>query len=60
MEELQQKIAQAIQSDFIGDVIFYYEEIKQMKTDFASFIAHHNKVGQNYRSEDIDKLIQSS
>lgn len=33
MEELQQKIAQAMQSDFVGDVVFDDEEIEQMKAD---------------------------
>lgn len=33
MEELRQKIIQAMQADFIGDVIFDDEEIEHMKTD---------------------------
>ena len=33
MEELQQKIAQAMQSDFVGDVVFDDEEIEKKKKE---------------------------
>lgn len=58
MEELQQKIAQAMQSDFIGDVVFDDEEIEQMKADCCRFYrTSQQSWSKIYRPEDIDELI---
>lgn len=58
MEELQQKIAQAMQSDFVGDVVFDDEEIEQMKADCRKFYrAAQQSWSKVYRSEDINELI---
>lgn len=58
MEELQQKIAQAMQSDFVGDVVFDDEEIEQMKADCRKFYrAAQQSWSKVYSSEDINELI---
>ena len=58
MEELQKKIAQAMQSDFIGNVVFTNEEIERMKADCRKFYrTAQQSWSKIYRSEDIDELI---
>ena len=58
MEELKNKILQAMQSDFIGDVQFDEDEITQMKEDCKKFYrAAQNTWSKYYKREDICELI---
>ena len=58
MEELKNKILQAMQSDFIGDVQFDEDEIAQMKEDCKKFYrAAQNTWSKYYKREDICELI---
>ena len=58
MEELNKKIVSALESDFIGDVVFDEEEIEQLKSDCRNFY----KMAQSswskiYYDDDIAKLL---
>lgn len=58
MEELKNKILQAMESDFIGDVQFDEEEIEQMKADCKRFYrSAQNSWSKIYRHDDICELI---
>lgn len=58
MEELRQKIIQAMQADFIGDVIFDDEEIEHMKTDCRKFYrTAQQSWSKTYHGFDICELI---
>ena len=58
MEELKNKILQAMQSDFIGDVQFDEDDISQMKEDCKKFYrAAQNTWSKYYKREDICELI---
>ena len=58
MEDLKTKIISALQTDFIGDVIFNDDEIEQMKQDCRTFYkraqASWSKI---YNQDDISELM---
>ncbi len=58
MEELKNKILQAMQSNFIGDVQFNEDEIEQMKEDCKRFYrAAQSTWSKVHKREDICELI---
>ena len=58
MEELKNKILQAMQSDFIGDIQFDEDEIEQMKEDCKRFYRiAQSSWSKIYKREDICELI---
>ena len=58
MEELKNKILQAMQSDFIGDIQFDEDEIEQMKEDCKRFYCiAQSSWSKIYKKEDICELI---
>ena len=58
MEALKEKIVQAMQADFIGDIVFDEDEIDTMKDECRSFYrAAQSSWSKIYRREDIDELI---
>lgn len=58
METLKEKITRAMQTDFIGDVIFNEDEIDTMKKECLSFFRKAQASWfKFYRKEDIDELI---
>ena len=58
MEALREKIAKAMQADFIGDIVFSQDEIDAMKKNCQEFYRKaQNSWGKFYRREDIDELI---
>ena len=58
METLKEKIAQAMQADFIGDIVFDEDEIDTMKDECRAFYRRaQSSWSKFYRREDIDELI---
>lgn len=58
MEELKNKILQAMQSEFIGDIYFDEDEIEEMKEDCKRFYhTSQNSWSKVYKREDICELI---
>lgn len=58
MEALREKIARAMQADFIGDIVFSQDEIDAMKKNCQEFYRKaQNSWNKFYRREDIDELI---
>ena len=58
METLKEKIARAMQTDFIGDIIFDTDEIDAMKKECLSFYRKaQSSWSKFYKKEDIDELI---
>ena len=48
MKTLKEKIARAMQADFIGDIVFNEDEIDTMKKECLHFIVRHSRLGQNF------------
>lgn len=58
MEDLKTKIISALQTDFIGDVIFNDDEIEQMKQDCRTFYKRAQASwSKSYNQDDISELM---
>ena len=58
MKELNKKIVSALESDFIGDVVFDEEEIEQLKSDCRNFYKRaQSSWSKIYYADDIAKLL---